>query len=126
MQLFRILQVGYFLLSLVGTGIFLAALVTVMGWPPVRSRGLWLACLGLKVFVATGYATLGLVNLAQLFGAPGTGLLRGELIQVVYLLLAACGLAGDGLLLAGLISVGGVFHAIRRGRETSAPPPAPL
>ena len=126
MQLFRVLQIGYCLFSLIGTGIFLAALVTVMGWPPVRSRGLWLACLGLKILVAIGYAMVGLVNLAQLFGAPGTGLLQGELIQVVYLLLAACGLAGDGLLLAGLISVGGVFHAIRRGREASAPPPAPL
>ena len=125
MQLFRVLPAAYFLFSLVGTGLFLAALVTVMGWPPVRSRGLLLACLGLKVFVAAGYALLGLIHVAELFGVPGRGLVPGELMQVVYLLLAAVGLAGDGLLLAGLISLGGVFHAIRRGHETYAPPYTP-
>lgn len=125
MQLFRVLQVGYFLVSLIGTGIFLAAFVTVVGWPQVRSRGLWLACLGVKTFVAAGYTMLGLVHLVELFGGPARGLLPGEVMQVVYLLLAAFGLAGDGLLLAGLISVGGVFHAIRRSSESNASPPAP-
>jgi len=43
-----------------------------------------------------------------------------ELIQVAYFLLAALNLVGDGLLLAGLISIGGVFHAIRRGSESDA------
>ena len=125
MQLFRVLQIGYCLFSLIGTGIFLAALVTVMGWPQVRSRGLWLACLGLKTLVAAGYTTLALVHLITVFGGLRLEMLSGELTNLVALLLAAFGLAGDGLLLAGLVSLGGVFRAVRRGSEINVPPPAP-
>jgi hypothetical protein len=66
---------------------------------------------------------MSLVHLVQMFGWPMLGLLRGELTSLVSLLLVVCNLAGDCLLLAGLVSLGGVFHAIRRGSETDAPPP---
>jgi hypothetical protein len=123
-QLLQMLQVGYFLFSLIGTGIFLAAFVTVVGWPQVRGRGLWLACLGVKALVAIGYAMLGLIHLVPLFA--GRNLLpwvTSEPLQVLYLLLAVFNLTGDGLLLVALISLGGVFQAIRRSSETNAPPP---
>jgi hypothetical protein len=119
-QLFQYFQVGYFLFSLIGTGLFLFAFVNVMGWPQVRGRNLWMACLGIKTCVAIGYATMGLVNLLRLFGAPGMTFFPNELTQSVYFLLAMFGVAADGLLLAGVLSIGSVFHAIRRGSESSA------
>ncbi len=122
MEIFQYLQVGYFLFSLIGTGLFLVAFVNVTSWPQVRGRNLWLTCVGLKACVAVGYATMGLVNLSRLLGGPGMAPFPTELIQVVFFLLATLGLVGDGLLLAGVLSIGGVFHAIRRGSETGTAP----
>jgi hypothetical protein len=111
MDVFRIAQVVYLVLNLIGTTILLVALVTILNWPAVRGRGLLLLCFLLKLAAGGGYLALSLFQMLQAFVSLGPGFSSGELFQVAYMLLATIGLIGDGFLVAALISLAGVLRS---------------
>lgn len=120
MAIWRITQLVYVLLSLVGTGILACACVTVMNWAGVRSRGLLLLALGVKLLAAVGHVVLGFAQSVQLIAGLHFPI---EVIQGGFLLLGVLGLGGDGLLLAALISLGAELRTLSRPTEAKAPLP---
>ncbi len=117
MGIWRITQLVYVLLSLVGTGVLACACVTVLNWSGVRSRGLLLLALGVKLIAAGGHLVLSLVQAVQLLAGFHFPV---EVIQGGFLLLGLLSLGGDGLLLAALISLGGELRVLARSNGSDA------
>ena len=123
MEFFRITQVVHQFLHLFWIAIFLVALVAALTWPPIRGRGCLVAALIIKLLAGGGYLLLGVAQLVEMFGRHASNLWPVGLMQGGYLLLAAIGLTGDGLLLVAFLRLTGAIRAIRPENPANTPSP---
>lgn len=125
MEFWRIAQIVYALFFLISAGILTIALVTVIGWPRIRGRGLLLTMLAMKVIATVGFLASHLLQIVHAFERLGVDS-SGEVVQVGYILLFLISLAGDGLLLLAFIGLASALREIQvRGGPTGTSPPDP-
>ena len=126
MEFFRIAQIVYVLFFLISTGILLFAVLTVVSWPQIHGRGLLFTALAVRLAAAAGYLLMGLLQIVSMFGQFEPGL-TGSVIQVLYMLLAATSLVGDGLLLLSLISLASGLREVQpSGSLANSAPHSPF
>jgi hypothetical protein len=111
MELWQIFQYVYPLLSVLSIVISTAAFATVLTWPGMHIRSLFVAAFGTAVVASLGYLLLQVTQLLPVIGLQTP--MSGGALQIGYLMLAIINLVGNGLLLAGVIGLGRLFTKMR-------------